>query len=316
GATVPASQYRSPQVFTVDGESGDIQFGDGLHGARPASGVSIMASYAYGGGSAGNVGIAAIQSSPQLPAGFTVENPLPTWGGDDGETLSEAEQNIPDYLQNGGRAVSSTDFSSIVNQTPGVALGRVEILPLFNPDEADVPAPGAVTVLVIPDGPGAPEPDLMFLDAVCNYLEPRRLVTTEVYVRGPDYLGLYVSIGVDVIAGQDIATVTQAVRTAVRRYLSPLCGGPTQTGWPLSKTVDPTGLMVQALLVTGVSDVESVLLWDETMTSIGTLPISGLQLPELLQLTVSSGAALDLSATTPAASTTPTFVIPAPQTSC
>jgi hypothetical protein len=62
--------------------------------------------------------------------------------------------------------------------------------------------------------------------------------------------------------------------------------------------------------------VESVLLWDETMTSIGTLPISGLQLPELLQLTVSSGAALDLSATTPAASTTPTFVIPAPQTSC
>jgi hypothetical protein len=199
-----------------------------------------------------------------------------------------------------------------------VSLGRVEILPLFNPDQADIAAPGAVTVMVIPSGPGAPEPDLMFLDAVCNYLEPRRLVTTEVYVRGPVYVGLYVSIGVDVTAGQDIATVTQAVRTAVRRYLSPLCGGPSGTGWPLSKTVDPTGLMVQALLVPGVSDVESVLLWDDTMTSITTLPISGMQLPELLQITVSSGAAVDLSAAGTASTTsaTPTFVIPAPQTTC
>ncbi|RSL17989.1 putative phage baseplate assembly protein [Edaphobacter aggregans] len=317
GVTMPASKYPSPQVFTVDGESGQIQFGDGLHGARPAAGTSMVASYAYGGGAVGNVGIAAIQSSPQLPAGFTVENPLPTWGGDDGETLSEAEQNIPDYLQNGGRAVSSSDFSNIVNQTPGVALGRVEILPLFNPDQVDVSAPGSVTVMVIPKGPGAPEPDLMFLDAVCNYLEPRRLVTTEVYVRGPAYVGFYVSIGVDVIAGQDIATVTQAVRTAVRQYLSPLCGGPSKNGWPLSKTVDPTGLMVQALLVAGVSDVNQVLLWDETMSSIPKLSISGLQLPDLLQITVSSGTAPDLSAAvTTTTAAPPTFVIPAPQTTC
>ncbi len=318
GATTPASQYPSPQVYTVDAESGEIQFGDGLHGARPAAGATIVASYSYGGGSDGNVGISAIQSSPQLPAGFTVVNPLPTWGGDDGETLSDAEQNIPDYLQNLGRAVSSADFSNIVNQTPGVDLGRVEILPLFNPDEPDVTSPGTVTVMVIPSGPGAPEPDLMFLDAVCNYLEPRRLVTTEVYVRGPDYVGLNVSIGIDVTAGQDIATVTQAVRTAVRSYLSPLCGGPAGTGWPLSKTVDPTGLMVQALLVAGVSDVEPVLLWDATMTSISSLPISGLQLPQLLQLTVSSGAAVDLSAagTASTMAATPTFAIPAPQTSC
>ena len=315
GTTMPASQYPT-QVFTVDGESGEIQFGDGLHGARPAAGAFMVASYAYGGGSVGNVGIAAIQSSPQLPAGFTVENPLPTWGGDDGETLDEAEQNIPDYLQNGGRAVSSSDFLNIVNQTPGVALGRVEILPLFNPDQVDVPTPGAVTVMVIPQGPGAPEPDLMFLDAVCNYLEPRRLVTTEVYVRGPAYVGLYVSIGVDVTAGQDIATVTQAVRTAVRQYLSPLCGGPSKNGWPLSKTVDPTGLMVQALLVAGVSDVEGVLLWDATMTSISKLPLSGLQLPELLQITVSSGAATDLSTAATTTPSAPTFVIPAPQTTC
>ena len=317
GTPMPAP--ASPQVYTVDGESGTIQFGDGLHGARPADGAPIVASYAYGGGAAGNIGIGAIQSSPQLPAGFTIQNPLPTWGGDDGETVEQAEQNIPSYLQNGGRAVSADDFVSIVRQTPGVALapgqGRVEVLPLFNPDQPAIQVPGAVTVMVIPEGSGAPEPDLTFLDAVCNFLDPKRLVTTEVYVRGPAYVPFYCSLGIDVVAGQNIATVRQAVQTAIRNYLSPLTGGPSGSGWPLSKPVDQTGIMVQALLVSGVSDVGQILLWDGNRTSITQLPISGLQLPNLLQVSVSSGNAQDLTAT--GTSTTPMrVVIPIPQPNC
>jgi hypothetical protein len=319
GTPPPASQTASPQVYTVDGESGTIQFGNGLHGTRPPDGAQIVASYAYGGGSIGNVGILAIQSSPQLPAGFTVQNPLPTWGGDDGETVTDAEQNIPSYLQNGGRAVSADDFVNIVRQTPGVALGpgqgRVEVLPRFNPDQPDIPTPGAVTVMVIPEGRGTPKPDLTMLDAVCNFLDPRRLVTTEVYVRGPVYIPLYVSLGIDVVAGQNIATVRQAVQTAIRNYLSPLTGGPNGSGWPLSKTVDQTGLIVQALLVNGVSDVGQILMWDGNLSPISQLTISGLQLPALQQVFVSSGNAQDLSAVEPS---TPQLrvVIPVPQPSC
>jgi hypothetical protein len=318
GTPMPAP--GNPQVYTVDGESGTIQFGDGLHGARPADGTPIVASYAYGGGSSGNIGIGAIQSSPQLPAGFTIQNPLPTWGGDDGETVEQAEQNIPSYLQNGGRAVSADDFVSIVRQTPGVALapgqGRVEVLPLFNPDQPDIQVPGAVTVMVIPEGSGAPEPDLTFLDAVCNFLDPKRLVTTEVYVRGPEYVPFYCSLGIDVVAGQNIATVRQAVQVAIRNYLSPLTGGPSGSGWPLSKPVDQTGLMVQALLVSGVSDVAQILLWDGNMNSITQLPISGLQLPALQQVSVSSGDAQDLSTAGTTSTTTVRVVIPIPQPSC
>jgi len=319
GTPMPVSQISTPQVYTVDGESGVIQFGNGLHGTRPPEGAPIVASYAYGGGSVGNMGIAAIQTSPQLPAGFTVQNPLPTWGGDDGETVTDAEQNIPSYLQNGGRAVSADDFVNIVRQTPGVQLapgqGRVEVLPLFNPDQPDISTPGAVTLMVIPEGSGAPTPDLTFLDTVCNFLEPRRLVTTEVYVCGPVYVPLYVSVGIDVVAGQNIATVRQAVQSAIRNYLSPLTGGSDGSGWPLSKTIEQTGLMVQALLVSGVSDVRQVLLWDGNKNSITQLSISGLQLPALQQIAVSSGDAQDLSAPEPT-TPQPRFVIPVPQTSC
>ena len=314
GAMPPPPKYPSTS-YQLDLESGQIQFGDGLRGLRPPYGAPIVANYAYGGGSAGNVGIGAIQNSPQLPAGFAVVNPLPTWGGDDGETVTDAEKNIPSNLQNGGRAVSAADFANIVNQTPGVQLGRVEILPLFSPDQAGISAPGAVTVMVIPQGPGAPEPDLMFLDAVCGYLDPRRLVTTEVYVRGPEYVPIYVSIGIDVLAGRDIATVREAVRQSVRNYLSPISGGPDGDGWPLSKTVDPTGILVQALKVNGVSDVRGVLLWDVNKSSIPQLTISGLQLPNLLQLMVTAGDPQDQAAVeTPPA--TPRVSVPMLQPQC
>lgn len=301
-ASMPASAIPTPKVFTVDGESGLITCGTGLNGARPIAGAAVVASYAYGGGAAGNVGIGAIQSSPQLPSGFTVQNPLPTWGGDQGESVDDAQRNIPHYLSNGGRAVTAADFKNIVNQTPGISIGRVDVLPLFSPDES-IPTPGTVTLMVIPQGGYAPEPDLMFLDAMCTYLEPRRLITTEVYVRGPDYVPLYVSIGIDVISGQDIATVREAVRQAVRNYLSPLTGGPrtngTASGWPLSKNVDSTGIMVQALLTPGVSNIRQVLLWDQTLSPITQLPLSGLQLPLLAQLSVTpNGDAQDLSAVT------------------
>src|SRR5215467_9216528 len=50
-------------------------------------------------------------------------------------------------------------------------------------------APGAVTVMAIPKSdplqPDAPRPDRLFLDAICRYLDRRRLVTTEVFLRGP-----------------------------------------------------------------------------------------------------------------------------------
>ena len=47
-----------------------------------------------------------------------------------------------------------------------------------------------VTVMVVPRSdpvhPAAPRPDRQFLGAVCDWLSPRRLVTTELHVRGPE----------------------------------------------------------------------------------------------------------------------------------
>jgi len=291
GATVPPSQISTPNVYVLDGESGQVSFGFGLKGTRPPAGAAIVANYAFGGGSTGNVGIGSIQSSPQLPAGFKITNPLPTWGGDDGESVTDAERNIPQYLQNGGRAVSQSDFINIVRQTPGINLGRVEVPPVSDP--------GVVTLLVIPidpQHPEAPQPNRLFLDSICNYLEPRRLLTTEVIVEGPDYVGLWVSIGIEVMPGRDIAPVREAVKQSIRTFLSPLSGGPTGGGWPLSKSVDLMDVWVQAVRVDGVSRVTNVLMWDITPSPQTSIPISGVQLPRLDQISVSVGDPADLTA--------------------
>jgi hypothetical protein len=304
------------QMYTVDSASGTITFGTGLQGARPVAGSAIIASYYYGGGVAGNVGIGAISASPQLPAGFLVSNPLPTTGGTAGESVADAEQRIPLYLQNAGRAVSAQDFKDIVESTPGIDLGRVEILPLYQPDTG-VSAPGVVTVLVVPNDPTTPRgpvPDSAFLQSVCNYLEPRRLLTTEVHVVGPDYQDLSVSVGFDIVPGKDVATVTQAICAAITNYLSPLTGGPNGTGWPLGKPVIDGELLAQAARVDGISDIEGVSMWDVSNNPITTLSITNIQLPRLDQVGANVGAPTDftqLSASS-AGSGAATTLVPVP----
>ena len=80
----------------------------------------LRASYDYGVGAAGNVGAGAINSSPSLPAGLKVTNPVRTWNGTEAETVSEGEKQITRYLQHRDRLVSATDFETITLRTPGV----------------------------------------------------------------------------------------------------------------------------------------------------------------------------------------------------
>ncbi|MET0398124.1 MAG: baseplate J/gp47 family protein [Longimicrobiaceae bacterium] len=314
-----------PRVYAVDRESGTLSFGNGYAGMRPAPGAAIVAAYAYGGGSSGNVGVGAVKTGPLLPAGFKAMNPLPTWGGDDGETTAEAERRIPLHLKHQDRAVSADDFREIVAGTPGISLGRAEVLSTYHP-EIGAPAPGVVTLLLVPNDPLRPEapvPDRLFLQAVCRHLEPRRLVTTEVHLRGPEYVPLSVAVGFDPVAGADLAIVREEVKAALRSFLSPLVGGhavrsepfgePAPRGWPLDTPVEDRELWAQVARVPGVASVRGVRMWNAAGAEVATLPIRGLQLPRLDRLSVRAGDAEDAQATAPtgaAAKRRPVPVVP------
>ena len=294
-------QDGDPRVFTLDRMSGTIKFGDGLRGAQPPSDAVIQARYDYGGGKQGVVGIDAIKKGPNLPSGVKVKNPIRTWGGAPKEPVEEAERRIAEYLKRRNRLVTTDDFEAIARRTPGVQIGRVEVLPLYHPESggADIRAEGVVTVLVIPasdpNRPDAPAPGKLFLDTVCEYLDRRRLVTTEVHVRGPSYQEVCVSVGVDVVPGADAPPVHDRVRSAIRTFLSPLDGGFEEEGWPLGRAVEKRELLTVAARVSGVASVDEIQLAGPSGGGVDQeVSLTGVQLPRLTGLAVQSGTAKPL----------------------
>lgn len=307
GTSPENKQFRAlpkltSNVFALDASTGEITFGDGAHGMRPGRQSTIVASYSFGGGDQGNVGIGSINRSPQLPAGYKVNNPIRTWGGDNAQSTGNAEKAIAQQVQHRDRLVSVADFEAVTLQTPGVDLGRVAILPLFDPTPpTNNNTPGAITVMVIPnpaENQGLtsqnPQPDAFFLEAVCRHLQPRRLVTTELYVRGPKYIDIWVSVGVDLLGGYSAGPVREAVKTALTRFLSPLEGGPEGQGWPLTVAIVQAELEAVVARVPGVRLVSDPLLLGNTagaLSSPARVELSGLELPRLVGISVVNGPA-------------------------
>jgi hypothetical protein len=294
-------------VFSLDPEAGEIRFGDGLRGARPPDGWRLLVSYEYGGGLQGNVAIGAIKASPdeRLQGGYRIENPLPTSGGDLGESAADGERRIPLALRHRDRLVTWQDFRDIAQRAPGVDVGRVEVLPLFRPSDSEQPAqdnvPGVVTLLLAPKfdavDPLWPVPDRLFLRRVCDYLDARRLVTTEVHLRGPEYQPVYISVGIQVSGGFFPDVIKQLVTERLQLYLSALPpGGPLETGWPLQKRVLRKDLEAVVTRVGGVGYVEGLLLGAGTPVDVPEILFSGLQLPRLAGLRVTEGQPESLAA--------------------
>ncbi|HKO99544.1 MAG TPA: baseplate J/gp47 family protein [Pyrinomonadaceae bacterium] len=333
GAAVSAN--RPAEVFMVNAEAGQIKFGDGFRGKRPPAGAKLRVSYDYGVGSAGNVGAGSINSSPVLPAGIKVVNPVRTWNGTEAETVSEGEKQIARYLQHRDRLVNALDFETITLRTPGVDIGRVEVIPAFNPELSPSQpgdAPGAVTLMLIPrydpKQPDAPNADSIFLNTICRYLDPRRLVTTELFLRGPIYKPIWVSVGISVVAGAAIAEVRESVKRSILDFLAPLKQSASaqldnqtaflqtpeyaymQKGWPLSKPVTARELLAVASRVSGVLLVSDVLIAEDDKAASQTIEIHGLELPRVAGISVSIGEPMDLGSLRGQAGTT--TVVPSP----
>ena len=341
GAEVPVPDPRVPpgskptkpaesRVFVPDAEAGELRFGDGLRGARPSLGAVMTVDYDYSEGADGVVNEGAIKTGPALPPGFSVTNPVRTWGGSAAETIGEGEKQVQRWLQHRDRLVTAEDFAAITWRTPGADIGRVDVIPAASPEfggNEPGDAPGAVTLMLVPrtdpEQPDAPRPDRLFLDAVCDWLDPRRLVTTEVFLRGPVYKNVWISVGIDVAIERSIAEVRKAVDEALRSTLAPLPPSDADVGpepllplltrstsnqphgWPLRKPVVALELAAVVARVAGVTAVRDLLLAaDDDTTSQPSVDMKGLELPRVAGVAVGIGQApslADLRGLTPGA---------------
>lgn len=299
---------RDDAVYQLDSEAGTIQFGDRLRGRVPQVGSRVrVAHMRIGGGASGNLppasltGIRAQTIDGKTVTNLKVNQPLAATGGADAETLAAAERRIPNMLRHRERAITPDDYRQLAANTPGIQMGRVELLPRFKPQQRRSQVAGVVSVMVLPQKEGSslpnPRADRPFLEAVHAYLDERRPLGTELYVIGCEYIPLGVSVSVQIGDGFGQEEVLRNVRQALRDYLWPLpAGGPQQTGWPLGRSVNQRELEVVVARVTGINGVFGLNLfaqgsdnWQLITNANNELTLQKWQLPELLSVVVVAG---------------------------
>lgn len=237
-----ASGPEDPHCVLVP-TSGQVRFGNGQNGRIPTAGSLIIArSYRYGGGAAGNLDAGAI-NSPQSPLDGIedVSNLRKAVGGRDEEDINEFVKKAPAKLRHRQRAISEEDFASLAEEAGGV--GKAIALPGYHPEFPGVKVPGAVTVIIVPDSLDMPpQPSQQQMEVVCRYLNERRLLTTELYIRGPKYIPIRVETKV---ACQPYAAVDEVRGNIVKAIVASLD--------PLGKSQPPEGLRGESLLRLGGS---------------------------------------------------------------
>lgn len=253
---------KNDTAFELDGEAGIVKFGDGLRGIIPEQGSRIRVELMrYGGGKQGNIDPGNLTGIAH--PNIAVIQAIATQGGVDAENLDEAIKRIPGELKHSHRAVTAEDYKQIATLTPGVQLGRVEVLPKFKPQQKLFDMIGVMSVMVLPIAadhrPPNPRPDRNILSRVHAYLEDRRPIGVELYVIGAEYVPVGLGVSITIKDGFAKNQVLQNVQKALRDFLWSLVpGGHLQTGWSLGDSIINQELEVVVARVAGVLTVEWV----------------------------------------------------------
>ena len=245
--------------YTIDKRLGIVRFGDGVRGMIPPPGAdNIRANYKFGGGKNGNVEAGKIASLKNaIPFVSAVTNHLAAGGGSPTETLDEVLIRGPQSLKHRDRAMSSTDFEALARDASR-SVARAKCL--TNTDENGEPAPGHITVVIVPDTQKADErPTRLLRDVVADSLKKKAANTVVaadyIHVTGASYVKLTVKPTIVPVSLNAAAQVEQDVLSALQRYIHPLTGGPSGSGWEFGKGICRSEIFG---LLEGIKDVDHV----------------------------------------------------------
>lgn len=292
------------RVYQFDASSGSVIFGDGIRGKRPAPGERIRAArFCAGGGRAGNLPPTSVK---QLLSAKTtelqVQQDWPLSGGQEAETVAQAEQRIPAELRHRDRAVTRDDFIQLAQDNPVVPVGRAELIPGLMPgnslDAIQTDVPGVVSLLVMPPAEPAlgasPKPSAGLLNDLFRYLAPRTLLGTELYVLSPQFVPVALSLSLEVMDRSNLTSIIHAVEKNLLNSLWPLApGGFNGRGWPLGRELDVNELRTLAGRTPGVLAINVLKLYfqqrDGSWQTTHKLRLDAWQLPELAEVHIEEG---------------------------
>ena len=249
--------------YTLDRAMGELQFGDLINGMIPAVGDDNIKAFSYqaGGGAPGNVKAGEIKALKSAVAGVDkVSNPVAADGGADTATVDQMLEIGPAKISHRNRAVTSEDFEWLAKEASRKVV-KVRCLP--NTNNKKHTEVGWVTVIIVPDSlEDQPKPSLELKRKVQKYLEAccaNTLTSGEhIYVDGPSYVEISVSVDVFVTSIDVVSEVEREVRTKLKAFFHPLTGGPEGKGWDFGRDVAASDIYVLLEEIKGVDHVENL----------------------------------------------------------
>lgn len=190
-----------------------LEFGDGVTGAIPGIGDAVAASYDQTLGSGGNVlanTITTLVSAITVPVGFTlsVSNPSRATGGVDVEPLVLLRKRITWALRTQYRMVTEQDYIDVTNMHPQVLQTAVGFECGKNVDLYIVPNSGGIASSTL-------------IASVQDYVDLRRMLTTNVVVRSAGEVLLSLSLNLRVLSNYSQSTTVQTVKDNLVAYFQP-----------------------------------------------------------------------------------------------
>lgn len=243
-------------------DEGTLTFGNDENGAIPHALDSpnlIISACRLGGGERGNIkpGLLNQWVEPRQQAlGLTVTNAGYAAGGRGAETLQSYAERTAEEWRTPFVAVTDEDYAAIAMSTPGLKVARVHVLPGYAPGKAA--SPGAVTVVVVPEGASrTPMPSRGFLATVAKHLDDRRLITTEIHAAAPAYIRI--TVHATVVVEPYFMDEAARIVAALNRLLTPLDRPESGVaGWPFGKTVHQGDIYGAIAKIKGVAYVQEL----------------------------------------------------------
>jgi len=228
-----------------------ILFGNGVFGKSPANGDTIELKYVKSDGLSGNVYELsrvttlndAIYDYLGVSKACTVTNTTTFLGGDDAESLEEIRAEAPAVFATGDRAVTRSDFVSILNNYAGVAdsnaWGENEET---SPDYTHYNQVKLAIILqnwILPSS--------TFKTTLSEYLYTKSLMTVRYSYEDPEIINIVPVIDLKIIKGNTLSSVQADVEEAIADDF--ILGDTTKLG--TDKRIGDLGVIIES--VDGVS---------------------------------------------------------------